>query len=154
MTTVPRRRPQVARATAPVATAPTYPKKKYDELLQDVIFARAICKKQSEQKSTLLDYLEKKVIESPSDESNELLLTTLKIYERKKTVANYSLNDSTGFPIVDEKTGKSAVYSLEKVINPDEFQVSIVRGGTKVRIHLKDDITLTFPENAFNCKTY
>jgi hypothetical protein len=154
MTTVTRRRPQVAPAPAPAVAGPTYPKKPYAELLQDFIFARATAKKLNERATTMLTMLEDKVIATPSDELNELLLATYEIYNRKKTVANYNMNDESGFPIINEKTGKPESYSIEKVINPTEFRVSLVRGGSKVRIHLKDDITLTFPENAFNCKTY
>lgn len=145
-----RARPLVAPATPTV----TYPNKSYNEILQDLIFARALSKKLSTAASSMIDMLENKVIENPTNELKELLLSTYELYNRKKTVANYNLNDSTGFPIIEDKSGKPKSYSLEKIINPKEFQVSIVRGGTKIRVHLKNDIDIDFPENAFNCKSY
>ena len=114
-----------------------------------------------------LDAIEALILANPTVETfKSLYLQTLSIHCREKTVLTYQspkqvYNEETqDYEFTLNRTGDKVWESHEfsKFIGPAEWRVSIVRKGTKVRVHLTeeamDQVRAEWDENAKHKESY
>lgn len=83
--------------------------------------ANKIIKFQDEQKTKMIDLIEEQIVADFSNAAlHELLLKTLQMLGRKKTIATYGLGEDQ--------------MSLEASITPDKFRVTLIAQKTRVRV--------------------
>lgn len=79
-----------------------------------------------------LELIEEKILASPEDESlKTLLLQMMEIHQRDKCVANVQ-----GWEYVEGHRSLKTQTIHKDIKNNADWAVSIVKGGTKVRVHL------------------
>lgn len=83
--------------------------------------ANKIIQIQNEQKDKMLDLIEEQIVADFSNLAlHELLLKTLQMLGRKKTIATYGMGEDQ--------------MSLEASITPDKFRVTLIAQKTRVRV--------------------
>ena len=135
------------------SAAPTAPAARSLAAIQtELISVKANCKKaydwlriRDRQMTQIIGLLEGNVLEhEDDDEAKEILLAAYDTYDRKKTVVSYEVAkthlDPVTHEVVYDKTASGEQIwekmGHEEQISNINFEVSIVKKGTKVRVHL------------------
>jgi hypothetical protein len=141
--------------SAPVPTA-----RSAAAIQTELISVKANCKKaydwlriRDRQMGQVIGLIEGHVLENPDDdEAKVLLLSTYETYDRKKTVVSYEAakthrHETTGEVVYDKTASGEQIWvkmGHEESIDTTSWEVSIVKKGTAVRIHLTAEMADEF----------